>query len=152
MGEYTAIFGETVDLWFNGTSWQTTEYVKSEPKEVTLGGFTLAEGSSLGTLVLNFATGTLQTAIVEGGNLSAAGGTFGSCALDESALLISVGVIGSANGLTFFPTASFVKEGSHIHIPEGTTIIVGEYTAIFGEAVDLWFNGASWQTIASAIS
>ena len=65
-------FGEQVDLWYNGASWQM-----SEP--VILTDFTFGANNTAGYFDIIPTSGSIPTAIVSSGaNLSTAGGTFGS--------------------------------------------------------------------------
>ena len=140
-------FGEQVDLWYNGASWQMTE-------PVVLTDFTFGVNNGAGYFDIVPTSGSIPAAIVSSGaNLSTAGGTFGSSSTwtrDGGATTVKfpgqVGVLAStAQNFQIFPSATTAQAGDVITIPEGATVVVNGYSVVFGEAITVTFNGIKWE-------
>ena len=140
-------FGEQVDLWYNGASWQMTE-------PVVLSDFTFGTNNAAGYFDIIPTSGSIPTAIVSSGaNLSTAGGTFGTSSTwtrDSGATTVKfpgqVGVLASAvQNFQIFPSGATAAAGDVITIPEGATVIVNGYSVVFGETITVTFNGIKWQ-------
>ena len=131
--------------YYDGT-WQTE--AKPEPQEVTLSDYSFGMINNVERVDIVFGNGTLQKAIAGcTNNLTNAEGTFGtSSTWNEDAFPSRVGVLpNGANGLMIFPSYRTAESGDKLTVPAGATIIIDGYTAIFGETLELWFNGATWQ-------
>ena len=140
-------FGEQVDLWYNGASWQMTE-------PVVLTDFTFGVNNAAGYFDIVPTSGSIPSAIVSSeANLSTAGGTFGSSSTwtrDSGATTVKfsgqVGVLASAaQHFQIFPSATTAAAGDVITIPQGATIIVNGYSVVFGETITVTFNGTKWE-------
>ena len=148
VGEYKTTFGEEVNFWFNGETWQAEEVARpGEPKEVTIKNITLGESKAINQVTLVIGEGTLQSAVVGSTSNWSSCDTFGKVAkIGEHTFYAVCGVLANgANGIVLFPTAQYVTEGVKLNIPVNATVTVGEYSVIFGEEVNLWFNGETWQ-------
>ena len=144
-------FDKEYSIYFDGSVW-TMEFVAvpeepSEPKEVTIKNITLGENKAIGHVTLVIGEGTLQSAVVGSTSNWSSCDTFGKVAkIGEHTFYAVCGVLANgANGIVLFPTAQYVTEGVKLNIPVNATVTVGEYSVIFGEEVNLWFNGETWQ-------
>ena len=140
-------FGEQVDLWYNGTSWQMTE-------PVVLTDFTFGVNNGAGYFDIVPTSGSIPSAIVSSGaNLSTASGTFGSSSTwtrDGGATTVKfpgqVGVLAStAQNFQIFPSGATAAAGDVITSPEGATVVVNGYSVVFGETITVTFNGIKWE-------
>ena len=125
---------------------------KTEPIEVTISEFSFGANNSAGYFDLSIGSGEMQQAIVDSNaNLSLAEGTFGQLATwNEDKFPSYVGVLASsATNLQIFPSNHTATAGEVITIPEGATIIVNGYTVIFGEKVEVTFNGTNWEGLGT---
>ena len=139
-------FGEQVDLWYDGTSWQMTE-------PVVLTDFTFGTNNAAGYFDIIPTSGSIPSAIVSSGaNLSIQGGTFGTSSTwtrDSGATTVKfpgqVGVLASAaQNFQIFPSGTTAAAGDVITIPAGATISVNGYCVAFGETITVTFNGIKW--------
>ena len=134
------------NVYYYDGAWQTE--AKPEPQEVTLSAYSFGTVNRVDRVDIVFGNGTLQKAIAGyTDNLTNAEGTFGtSSTWNEDAFPTRVGVLpNGASGLMIFPSGRTAENGDKITVPAGATIIVDGYTAIFGEALEIWFNGVTWQ-------
>ena len=134
------------NVYYYDGEWHTE--AKAEPQEVTISGFSFGSKNNQERIDIVIGSGTLQTAIATcESNLSTGEGTFGTLSTwNNHAFPSIVGVLPKgANGFMFFPSGGTPAIGDKITVPEGATIIVNGYTAIFGETLELWYNGESWQ-------
>ena len=152
IGEDVVTFGEKLELWFNGTSWQMTE-------PVIVSGFTFGENNKAGYFDIVPTSGSIPAEIVSSGtNLSAAEGTFGKSSTwtrDGGATTVKfygqVGVLAStAQNFQIFPSGATAAAGDVITIPEGALIIVNGYSVVFGETLTVTFNGTTWEGLGAA--
>jgi hypothetical protein len=130
-------------------------YVYTEPAEeteVTISGYTFGANNRADYFDLVIGNGEMQKAIVNYGQdlTHLADCTFGTESTWGSDTVnpfkFHVGVLASGTkSFQIFPTGHAAKVGDKLTIPQGATITVGEYTAIFGEAFEAWFNGETWQ-------
>ena len=137
----TIVFGETVEMWFNGASWQMT-------KPIILSDFMFGKNNAAGYFDLVPANGEIPNEIVSSGvNLSIANGTFGNSSTWNTAVFPGmVGVLASAtNNFQIFPSGTTPQVGDVITIPQGATIMVDGYCVAFGETVQVTFNGTTWE-------
>lgn len=134
------------NVYYYDGAWQTE--AKPEPQEVTLSAYSFGAINGVDRVDIVFGNGTLQKAIAGyTDNLTNVEGTFGtSSTWNEDAFPTRVGVLpNGANGLMIFPSGRTAESGDKLTVPAGATIIIEGYTAIFGETLELWFNGATWQ-------
>ncbi len=139
-------FGEQVDLWYDGASWQMTE-------PVVLTDFTFGANNAAKYFDIVPTSGSIPSAIVSSGaNLSTQGGTFGTSSTwtrDSGATTVKfpgqVGVLASAaQNFQIFPSGATAATGDVITIPAGATISVNGYCVAFGETITVTFNGIKW--------
>ena len=138
----TVVFGEKLEVWYNGTSWQMTE-------PVVLSDFTFGTNNAAGYFDLAVGNGEMPADFVTYGsanNLSFAGGTFGSSSTWGSLTFpYNVGVLSSsATNFQIFPSNHTATAGEVITIPQGATIIANGYTVVFGEEIQVTFDGTAW--------
>ena len=145
-------FGEQVNLWYNGASWQMTE-------PVILTDFTFGTNNGAGYFDIIPTGGAIPAEIVSSGaNLSTAGGTFGNASTwtrDGGATTVKfpgqVGVLASAaQNFQIFPSGTTAAAGDVITIPKGATIVVNGYSVVFGETITVTFNGTTWEGLGAA--
>ncbi|MBQ8405379.1 MAG: hypothetical protein IJX09_01895 [Clostridia bacterium] len=119
----------------------------AEETEVTISGFSIGANNRADYFDLLIANGKMQSAILASGNLTHVEGTFGTTSSwGENQWKFFVGVLASSeSSLQIFPTGKTVAAGHKLAVPEGATIIVDGYTVIFGEALEVWYNGTAWQ-------
>ncbi|MBQ5929372.1 MAG: hypothetical protein IIX02_01115, partial [Clostridia bacterium] len=127
--------------------------VEQEVKETTISNITIGDTNTPAYIHLNIGSGQFPAGIISGtNNLAYAEGTFSqgatwTTATDALKFKGNVGVLAdTATTLQVFPTGTTPSIGDKLNIPEGSTIIVGEYKTTFGEEVNFWFNGETWQT------
>ena len=138
----TVVFGEKLEVWYNGTSWQMTE-------PVVLSDFTFGANNAAGYFDLAVGSGEIPADFVTYGsanNLSFAGGTFASSSTwDSLTFPYNVGVLSSsATNFQIFPSNHTATAGEVITIPQGATIIANGYTVVFGEEIKVTFDGTAW--------
>ena len=126
--------------------------VEQEVMETTIRNITIGDTNTSGYIHLNIGSGQFPAGIISAtNNLAYAEGTFSqgatwTTAANELKFKGNVGVLAdTATTLQVFPTGTTASVGDKLNIPEGSTIIVGEYKTTFGEEVNLWFNGETWQ-------
>ena len=138
---------EDYSVYYYDGGWHTE--AKVEPQEVTISEFSLGSTNDKDRIDIVIGSGALQTAIATyASDFSRAEGTFGTLSTwNNNAFPGFVGVLpNGTNGLMFFPSGGTPAIGDKITVPEGATIVVNGYTASFGEPLELWYNGESWQT------
>ena len=126
--------------------------VEQEVKETTISNITIGDANTPGYIHLNIGSGQFPAGIIStSNNLAYAEGTFSqgatwTTAANELKFKGNVGVLAdTATTLQVFPTGTTPSIGDKLNIPQGSTIIVGEYKTTFGEEVNFWFNGETWQ-------
>ena len=138
-------FAADYSVYYYDGAWHTEP--KAEPQEVTISGFSFGANNRADYFDLIIANGGMQSAILASGDLAHVEGTFGTASTwGENTWKFFVGVLASSeNSFQIFPTGKTVEAGHKLVVPQGATIIVDGYTVIFGEGLEVWYNGETWQ-------
>ena len=146
-------FDQDYSFWYNGTGWQTTEYVPATETFLTFKG--IGSTNAQNGVVIEF-NETVPAEVGTVGNLSYASGTLGKNATwqasaDADAIKFagtsSTGVLMSGNGIVMYPPSGLSQAGAKIVIPAGTTLIESATNIVaIKNTVTLWFDGATWST------
>ena len=146
-------FDQDYSFWYNGTGWQTTEYVPATETFLTFKG--IGTTNAQNGVVIEF-NETVPAEVGTEGNLSYASGTLGKNATWQASAdgavnkfnaASSTGVLMSGNGIVMYPPNGLSKAGAKIVIPAGTTLIESATNIVaIKNTVTLWFDGATWST------
>ena len=146
-------FDKDYSFWYNGTGWQTTEYVPATETFLTFKG--IASTNAQNGVVIEF-NETVPAEVGTVGNLSYASGTLGKNATWQASedgavnkfnAASSTGVLMSGNGIVMYPPSGLSQAGAKIVIPAGTTLIESATNIVkIAETITLWFDGATWST------
>ena len=146
-------FDKDYSFWYNGTGWQTTEYVPATETFLTFKG--IGSTNAQNGVVIEF-NETVPAEVGTVGNLSYASGTLGKNAtwqesedgaVNKFNAASSTGVLMSGNGIVMYPPSGLSKAGAKIVIPAGTTLIESATNIVtISETITLWFDGTAWST------
>ena len=143
--DVTFTFAVDYSVYYYDGTWH--EEPKPEALEVTISGFSFGTNNRADYFDLIIENGGMQSAILSSGDLTHVEGTFGTTSTwGENMWKFFVGVLASSeNSFQIFPTGKTVEAGHKLVVPQGATIIVDGYTVIFGEGLEVWYNGTTWQ-------